>query len=279
MEARRRSPSIASATQRPIRMSPSTTAPGRGSSAARQVRRCGPGRSCRGRRPRAGPSSTSWSTMVEPMVPAPPVTSTRCPSDHAVIALQAGRSPRRRRPGSGDAASRISSTRRPASPSVSGARRSRIAAANSATTPRERLAPRERRAPTMSPIRYEMSASRRRRPRPGSRPSRSTPLSYRLSRCDGFEVVPDEHPRRAADDHRADLGGAQPVDVRVGDRAAVERQRQVADAGPAGADRVGALGGDGDGHAGRRGARSRGSRGRAGRGPRTRRRRAGRGRG
>src|SRR5664280_454560 len=84
-----------------------------------------------------------------------------------------------------DAASRTSSTRRPAEPSVTGDRPSRIASANSAITPAS--ASRSGRAgATMSPDRYEISASRR-----WSAPMlfgslRSTPRSKTLRRCDGL---------------------------------------------------------------------------------------------
>ena len=62
-----------------------------------------------------------------------------------------------------------------------------------------------------------------------------------LSRCGGFRSSQTSMRARAADDRGADLGGAQPVDVDVGERAVRQRQRQVAHAGAPGADRVGAV--------------------------------------
>ena len=93
------------------------------------------------------------------------------------------------------------------------------------------------------------------------------------------EVVPDEGTAGAADHHLADLGRAHPVDVDVGERAARQRQRDVADARPASTERVGADGRDARWGRVPRAGRSRGSRGRGEPGPRRRRRRAGPGRG
>ena len=77
--------------------------------------------------------------MVEPMVPAPPVTRTLGPLKRAHTTdsnVGADEATGVRRPPSlrlSDADSRTSSTRRPAWPSVRGARPSRMADANSAT--------------------------------------------------------------------------------------------------------------------------------------------------
>ena len=45
-----------------------------------------------------------------------------------------------------------------------------------------------------------------------------------------LQVVPDDHLLGAADDHGADLGRAQPVDVKVGEATLPQRHRQVPDA-------------------------------------------------
>ena len=58
------------------------------------------------------------------------------------------------------------------------------------------------------------------------------------------EVIPDERSVGPADRHRADLDRAEPVDVKVCDRAARKLKRQVGDACLAGPDRVGPVGRD-----------------------------------
>ena len=58
------------------------------------------------------------------------------------------------------------------------------------------------------------------------------------------EVVPHQRAAGPADDHLADLGGAEPVDVDVGEGAVAERQGEVADAGTSGTERIGPVGGD-----------------------------------
>ena len=105
----------------------------------REVRRDGRGRSCRGRRSRPAPCGDEL--VGDGRADEAGAAGDEDPLAHGITVTRSsgdGRAVRRR--GSGRAASRISRTRRPASPSVSGARRSRIAAANSATTPLQRLA-------------------------------------------------------------------------------------------------------------------------------------------
>ncbi len=61
------------------------------------------------------------------------------------------------------------------------------------------------------------------------------------------EVIPHDCALRTADDHLPDLGGAQPIDMRVCDRAALQRHREVTHARLACADRVAADRADGEG--------------------------------
>ena len=176
--------------------------------------------------------------MVEPMVPAPPVTRTRrtvrgrSSGLRSRSALGAGVDERPpcgrgwRRPPRGR---RARAARR--APSVRGGRPSRMLAANSVT-----ICPSASRSGSAGRPGVAEPVGDRRRPRGRSAVGADCCGEVDAAVVDAepllrVEVVPDQRAPRAADHHLTDLGRAEPVDVDVGDRAARQRQGQVADAG------------------------------------------------
>ena len=186
---------------------------------------------------------------VEPIVPAPPVTRTvgACERAHADLPPADGSSaatalmaaPRAAR-GCPLAASSTESTRSPASPSVRGGRRFADGGGELGRPSGERLALGQRRGPDVAEPVGDVAALGARRVVRGLEVQVDAAVvdAQPLLRV---EVVPDEGALRAADHHLADLGRAEPVDVDVGDGAAGERHRQVADARLARAERIGTV--------------------------------------
>ena len=184
------------------------------------------------------------------MVPAPPVTRTCGAVERAHRPASSCGRRGSRRPGA--AALGQALRRRPRARTApaarprrrcAAARSSRMLAANSVDHRAERLALGQRRRPGVA----EPVGDRGRGPVGAASTRLLVEVDAAVVDAEPLlrvEVVPDQRALGAADDHLPDLGRAQPVDVHVGDRAARQRQREVADAGLAGAERVGAVRGD-----------------------------------
>ena len=186
--------------------------------------------------------------MVEPMVPAPPVTRTRRAGQgrHRTSSSRGSgwatstSAPRARR--LVPAASSTDSTRSPAAPSVPDGPALADAGGELADHHPERLALVQGRRPGVA----EPVVHRRRTP-VGLVDGLLDEVHAAVVDAEPLlrvQVVPDQGPLAAADHHLADLGRAEPVDVDVRHGAVGQGQGQVADAGLAGAERVRALGGD-----------------------------------
>ena len=215
-------PPVSRRTRSRSRMSPSTTLHAAVPQRPGEVLLAAPRRGCRGRRPRRRPRSTSWSTIVEPIVPAPPVTRTRAPlsghsgvmpADRADSAIGRRRAARLLRRGLEDPQHpQAGRGRRSAA-----ARRSRIAAANSARPSPQRLALGQRRRDHVADPVGDVACRGARSASVVSAPRGRRRGRRRASRCGGLRSSQTSVRLDAADDRRADLRRAQPVDVDVRD--------------------------------------------------------------
>ncbi len=165
----------------------------------------------------AAPLRTSWSTMWEPTVPAPPVTTARAPliATAALIGHLAAERPRR---GIEAGVTTPRAGRGPAGPPGrrTWPRPSRIDVVNSAITSSSAS---RRAGPGRSCRRNGKRSWPRAALRASRQPCRGRHRGRRRKRAVRIEVVPTS-PLGAADDGRANLGRAEPVDMRACDGAA-----------------------------------------------------------